>query len=312
MNFWGNRPVIMPRLFPVEKVDLNLLEEIEYALKDNKDTIKNFLTNYNKIDAAPFIKLHEEATFYQAGVSLFSIMNSAGIPSTFHDMRDSYGFTMSVEDGYNIYLAQIMAREGMASELVLNDIHMAVGEIALLTGANRGGKTTYTQTAGQIQILGQLGFPVPARKAKLDICDSVMTHFPLIEQAVVDFGRFGRACYDFKETFGHLTGKSLLLMNESFAGTSHLESIEIASEVIHALADKTVSVIYNTHLHELYDETKHHPGVKSLTAGDTGTDTEFKIMDGLPKGYSQALDIAARYGVTYDKLTSQLGGEDRA
>ncbi len=215
---------------------------------------------------------------------------------------------MSFEGAYNIHLGQVLINEGLVKSLVTNDFVLKRGETVLLTGANRGGKTTFTQLLGQVQVLAQLGFPVPAKVAEIALCDGIASHFPMIEQEALDFGRFGRACFEFKTAFERMTAGSLLLMNESFSGTSHLESIEIASEVVKALIEKKVTTIYNTHLHELYDETKILGNVRSCTVGDVGSEDVYIISEGHPKGFSQALDIAKTYGVTYELLVAQLEG----
>lgn len=296
-------------LFTIEKVNLDLLEEIEYALRDHKDTIRNFLNKYSKIDAMPFIHLHEEITFYSAGMALYKTLKGGGLWMAFPEMIGSGGQSLVLSEAYNIHLGEVFISEGCQSQLVANDYRMTKGDVVLMTGANRGGKTTFTQLIGQCQVLAQLGFPIPAKGGQLSVCDRIATHFPMIEQEAVDYGRFGRACFEFKEAFDRMTDQSLMLMNESFSGTSHLESIEIASEVVKALVHKGVSTIYNTHLHELYDEVKELGHVRSMTVGDVGSDQIYKVSEGLPRGFSQALEIAEDYGVTYKQLIKQLGGD---
>lgn len=297
-------------LFPVERVNLDLLEEIEYALREHKDTIRDFLNAYNKVDAMPFIHLHEEVTFYHAGMALYKTLTQGGLWMNFPEITGDHQTYMSFEGAYNIHLGQVLIQEGLAKSLVTNDFILKRGQVVLLTGANRGGKTTFTQLIGQIQVLAQLGLPVPARASQLAISDDIASHFPMIEQEALDFGHFGRACYEFKSVFGRMTHDSLLLMNESFSGTSHLESIEIASEVVKALVDKGITTIYNTHLHELFDVTKIYEQVRSCRVGDVGSEAMYKVTEGPPKGFSQALEIAKAYGLTYDLLVAQLEGGD--
>lgn len=228
---------------------------------------------------------------------------------TFPKMVSSGDEAMSLKGAYNIHLGQVLIDEGLVATLVANDFDINRGDVVLMTGANRGGKTTFTQMIGQVQVLGQLGFPIPAKDARLAICDTIATHFPMIEQAAVDYGRFGRACFEFKEAYTTMSEKSLLLMNESFSGTSHLESIEIASEVVKALAHKGVATIYNTHLHALFETVEDLGHVRSFRVGDIGSEEGYQVREGPPKGSSQAMDIAKTYGVTFDRLVAQLGGD---
>jgi len=296
-------------LFSIERVNLDLMEEIEYALKDHKTIITEFLSNYKKIDALPFLHLHEEVTFYNAGMSFHQSLVDGGLWMCFPEVRADKDVYLSFEEAYNLHLGNVLIAEGLQNELVANTVTINKGDVLLLTGANRGGKTTFTQLVGQIQVLAQLGFPVPAKASVVSICDVIASHFPMIEQAAVDFGHFGRACYEFREAFNTLNTNSLLLMNESFSGTSHLESIEIASEVVKALLAKGITTIYNTHLHGLYDMTKGFGCVKSMSVGEVGADDMYKVMEKEPRGFSQALDIAKSYGMTYELLVQQLGGD---
>ena len=307
--YLGKRTRHYAPLFSIERVNLDLMEEIEYALKDHKAVISDFLHNYNKIDALPFIHLHEEVTFYNAGMSFYKSLVDGGLWMNFPVVRAEQELYLSFTDAYNLHLGNVLIKEGLQDELVANTLAINKGDVLLLTGANRGGKTTFTQMIGQLQVLAQLGFPVPAKSSVVSICDVIATHFPMVEQAAVDFGRFGRACYEFKTAFNTLDRKSLLLMNESFSGTSHLESIEIASEVVQALVDKGITTVYNTHLHELYARTRGFGSVKSLSVGEVGRESMYKVIEKEPRGFSQALDIAKAYGMTYELLLQQLGGD---
>lgn len=308
-RFLGRRTKHYVPVFPVDRVNLDLLEEIEYALKEHRSAIQKFLTTYNKVDALPFINLHEEVTFYEAGMNLYNRAKSLGLTLNFPEISKESCF--SILGAYNLNLGITLGELGVLDSLVNNEFDLSDEKhVVLLTGSNRGGKTTFTQLVGQIQVLAQLGFMVPAQEAKISLVDIIMTHFPLIEQASVDHGRFGKACLDFRNGFKKLSSKSLLLMNESFSGTSHLESVEVASEVIRALSHKGIRTFYNTHLHALYEEVEAVDGVISYSVGEINTSNMFKVYASKPRGYSQAIEIAKSFGVTYDQLVNHIGGEE--
>ena len=97
---------------------------------------------------------------------------------------------LCLEDGYSISLAlQVMSKgtdpEAVAAtSVVTNGIRFDQerGRIWVLTGPNRGGKTTYTRAVGQAQILFQAGLHVPASQARLSPADAIYTHFPRLEE----------------------------------------------------------------------------------------------------------------------------------
>lgn len=178
--------------------------------------------------------------------------------------------------------------------------------ITVLTGANRGGKTTYTQALCQCIWLAQLGYYIPAQAASLPYVDNLFIHFPAEEKESVDLGRLGEECRRFRTLFDEATKDSMVFLNESFQGTSHQESLQISIETIQALNLKGSYSLFNTHLHELVEnlEAVGCP-VNSLIAGKNMEGDPFRIEPGRPLGKSYADKIAKRYGMTYDQLVSE-------
>ena len=179
----------------------------------------------------------------------------------------------------------------------------------MLTGANRGGKTTITQAVGQLFLLAQGGISVPAQRFSFFPADCVLTHFPADEDKTMDLGRLGEECQRFREMYSVSTGKSLLLLNETFSTTSFEEGYYIAVDAVKALLDRGCRVIYNTHMHKLaydLDTAVNQPGktgkAVSLVAETTGGKNSFRVRVAPPEGKSFARDIAEKYGVTYESL----------
>lgn len=316
-TFLGRRVRNYIPVFPVEKFHMDLLEEIEYSLREHHDSIRGFLERYSMVDSTPFMKLQEEVSFYLASLNMVRFLQEASLPLCWPRIKALGERKMIVKDAYNINLAGDMLAEGILDQMVMNDVDMDDHHrLMILTGSNRGGKTTYTQMVGQIQVLTQLGLPIPAKSAEVSLVDTIMTHFPKLESESIDHGRFGRECLSFKEAYRGVTRKSLILMNESFSGTSHLESLQIADEVVRALKTKGARVIFNTHLHELgskvdaYNEAIQNDCVcRSYIVGDITGQEIYKIYEAQPRGYSQAYEIAKSFGVTYDQLICRIKEE---
>ena len=209
---------------------------------------------------------------------------------------------------YNLKLAAI--GEMPMKEIVCNDLDFtAEHTLYLLTGANRGGKTTITQAVGLIYALAQGGISVPCKRFEFMPADCIYTHYPADEDKTMDLGRLGEECRRFKEIFDACTDKSLLLLNETFSTTSFEEGYFIARDAVRAILKKRSRTIYNTHMHKLaleIDElNKDNSDAKaaSLIAVSTEGARSFKMRIASPEGRSYAEDIAVRYGVTYEQLT---------
>lgn len=214
--------------------------------------------------------------------------------------------TMNAKGFYNFKLAINLSdpKELVVNDLIFDDDHT----IYILTGANRGGKTTSTQAVGLLFALAQGGVYVPADSFEFAPADCIYTHFPADEDKTMDLGRLGEECIRFKEIFTNTTEDSLILMNETFSTTSFEEGYYIACDSIKALFTKGSRTIYNTHMHKLGIEAEElSQGFKhkasSLIVKSDGGNRSFKLEIAPPEGSSYASDIAKKYGVTYEMLT---------
>ena len=183
--------------------------------------------------------------------------------------------------------------------------------VYILTGANRGGKTTVTQAVGQLFLLAQCGIHVPGERFRYDPADRVLTHFPADEDKTLDLGRLGEECRRFRELYTSCTSRSLLLLNETFSTTSFEEGYFIAADAVRAILDRNTRTIYNTHMHKLAQdlETAINTGgaegkAVSLVAETRDGKHSFRVIIAPPEGRSFARDIAEKYGVTYESLTN--------
>ncbi len=211
---------------------------------------------------------------------------------------------------YNLKLAAAVCEHG--ETIVDNDLEFdGPRRVYLLTGANRGGKTTITQAVGQLFFLAQGGIYVPGDAFSFHPVDAIYTHFPADEDKTMDLGRLGEECSRFREIYGKATRESLLLLNETFSTTSFEEGYFIARDSIRAILKKGIRTIYNTHMHKLamdLEEINRQSGedkAASLVVQSEDGKRSFKVVEAPPQGQSFAHDIAVKYGVTYEMLTEQ-------
>ena len=270
--------------------------------------LRDTLTKYANVAIVNISGLVPEFVYYiRCAEFISSLMEKGCIFSEPQPVAED-GTAMSAKGFYNLKLAMNMED---FSGIVSNDLTFDKEHtVYILTGANRGGKTTITQAVGQLFVLAQGGLFVPAESFRYVPCDCIYTHFPADEDKTMDLGRLGEECVRFKEMFSQATSRSLLLLNETFSTTSFEEGYYIAKDSVKALLTKAVRTIYNTHMHKLGEDAEMFTrestgaGAASLIMQTEDGKRSFKVALAHPEGSSYAKDIAEKYGVTYDMLIS--------
>ncbi|MHB1354578.1 MAG: MutS-related protein [Anaerolineae bacterium] len=300
-----------------------LFRDVNTVMMHAARPVADALQRYLQTNARALVVLEHELVFYLGAVRLVNKVRSWGLPMCKPEIAARVERTCQLSGNYNLSLVLRLGDRGqsanLAQEIVCNDVDFNdSGRIFILTGPNRGGKTTYTQAVGQTQVLAQAGLFVPATSASLSPVEGVFTHFPAAEKATQERGRLGEEAKRLSAIFSQATRYSLVLLNESLFSTSPGESLYLARDVVAALRLLGVRGIYATHLHELaenLDGLNAMPGVStvvSLVAGvaedddETSARSTYLIQPGPPRGRSYARAIAARYGISYEKLTEAL------
>lgn len=219
---------------------------------------------------------------------------------------------MDAKELYNLKLTKNPPAEIVTNDLIFDREH----RIYILTGANRGGKTTITQAVGIAFLLAQGGIYVPASSFVFSPAANIFTHFPADENKTMDLGRLGEESKRFRDIFLQADATSLLLLNESFSTTSFEEGFFIAYDAVRALRDLGARTIYNTHMHKLarkLDELNAEGDGDSLASSLVAESQEgkrsYRVRVGMPEGLSYARDIAEKYGVTYEQLKKGRGSD---
>ena len=273
--------------------------------------LRETLGKYLNVSVKEIADLIPELTFYTRWAEYIEKRRAEGW--TFSRPRTAgprNGSARAEAEGF--YNLKLVAAE-KPENVVKNDLVFdREKRVYILTGANRGGKTTVTQAAGQLFLLAQSGVFVPADRFVFDPADQVLTHFPADEDRTLDLGRLGEECRRFRELFRSSSGSSVLLLNETFSTTSFEEGYFIAVDAVKAILKRDARTIYNTHMHKLAKDldsevnTGGAAGKAVSLVAETTKDgkNSFRVVQAPPEGKSFAREIAVKYGVTYDALTA--------
>lgn len=190
-----------------------------------------------------FKMLRAELGFYVGCVNLADGLRERGVPTCFPQPSESRPLRLSALD---LRDASLVLRAG--NEVVGNDVSADGKPLLIITGANSGGKSTFLRSVGLAQLMMECGMFTCAREFRSSVCAGIFTHFAREEDGSMVSGRFDQELGRMSVIADRITPGSLILFNESFASTNESEGSEITRQVVLALADSGVRVIFVTHL----------------------------------------------------------------
>jgi DNA mismatch repair ATPase MutS len=97
----------------------------------------------------------------------------------------------------------------------------------------------------------QCGMFVGAESLRANIADGVFTHYKREEDQTMESGKLDEELARMSEIADHITANGLLLCNESFASTNEREGSQIARQVVTALLEAGIKVVFVTHMYDL-------------------------------------------------------------
>lgn len=303
-----------------------LVEDLRRLLERVMAPVGEAIERYVWAQTRDFAVLESELSLMLGGVALIEQLRGAGLPTCRPEIAPLDERRCSLEDAYNVSLALRTIQptssplESAAQRIVTNPVTFdgENGRVWILTGPNRGGKTTYARGVGLAYLLFQAGLHVPAGAARMSPVDALYTHFPGVESATPGEGRLDEEAVRLAGIFREATPRSLILLNEVLSGTSTLEGLALAYDAVRGLRLLGAQAIYVTHLHELArqvdeinDTTDGDGRVGSLVAEvaaewEGGHRRTFRIRPGPPLGLSYASEIAEQHGISYPQLVILL------
>lgn len=165
---------------------------------------------------------------------------------------------------------------------VPNDVYLdSAGErVAIITGPNMAGKSTYMRQVALIVLMAQMGSFVPASSATIGVVDSIFTRVGASDDLASGQSTFMVEMSEVANIVKSATSKSLLILDEIGRGTSTFDGMSIARAVLEYCADHKklgAKTLFATHYHELTVMQDLLDGVKnySIAVKKRGDDITF-------------------------------------
>ncbi|KUO50050.1 MAG: hypothetical protein APF76_06190 [Desulfitibacter sp. BRH_c19] len=177
--------------------------------------------------------------------AVYAVNHSATIP-----VINSHEYIFKVHDGVHPIIKKEL--QGLGKEFSPLTIKLESG-VAVLTGANMGGKTITLKTVGALLIMAQMGLPVTARYFEFKPADFIYTSLNE-EKDLVGLSSFGAEVQSLNEVIELKNMWGLILLDEIANGTNPEEGIALAKAILNTLMKGKCSVLVTTHFDGLSSE----------------------------------------------------------
>lgn len=245
------------------------------------------ITNFFKLLACEF-------GFYVGCLNLADHLAEKNEPITTPDAVSDDQVALSYRGIYDVCLA--LRSEGT---VVGNDAEADGKMLLMITGANSGGKSTLLRSIGLAQLMMQAGMFVGAVAYSANICHAMFSHFIREEDETMTSGKLDEELARMSAIADRIGTGDLMLFNESFAATNEREGSEIARQVITALLEADIKVVFVTHQFTLadsfYSEGLDTAMFLRAERGEEGK-RSFKVVEEPPLPTSFGEDLFNRLG----------------
>jgi DNA mismatch repair protein MutS len=166
-----------------------------------------------------------------------------------------------IRDGRHPVLEQSLTEE----RFVPNDTRLdAQTQIALITGPNMAGKSTYIRQVALLTLLAHTGSFIPAAEARLDLADRIFTRIGASDDLARGQSTFMVEMCETANILNNATPRSLVILDEIGRGTSTFDGLSLAWSIVEHLHNQVgAKTLFATHYHELTELAARLPRLKN-------------------------------------------------
>ncbi|CCI01290.1 DNA mismatch repair protein MutS [Microcystis aeruginosa] len=253
-----------PKEYVRKQTLVNEERYITTELKEKENIILTAVDELNKLEYEIFSDLRRQVAEFSpeirevatkvAALDVLAGLAEIAVYQGYCRPEIADGRLIDIKDGRHPVVEQSLG----AGFFVPNSINLGNQEgleypdLIILTGPNASGKSCYLRQVGLIQLLAQTGSFVPAKSAKISICDRIFTRVGAVDDLATGQSTFMVEMNETANILNHATDRSLVLLDEIGRGTATFDGLSIAWSVAEYLATVLQSrTIFATHYHEL-------------------------------------------------------------
>ena len=189
---------------------------------------------------------------------------------------------IEIRDGRHPVVEKILD----TGSFIANDAYLdtEANRLAIITGPNMAGKSTYMRQVALITLMAQIGSFVPASYAHIGVVDKIFTRVGASDDLAMGESTFMVEMMEVASILKNATRKSLVILDEIGRGTSTYDGLSIAWAVAEDISKIRAKTLFATHYHELVDLENKLEGTKNyhVAVKERGEDVIFlrKILEG--------------------------------
>jgi DNA mismatch repair protein MutS len=244
------------------------LKELESKILDAEDkilTLERSIFNELRTFAASHSARIRKTAAALAELDVTAALAQAAVENRYTRPRFSESGEMKIAGGRHPVIEKLAQKE--AARFIPNDLYLntAAEFIAVITGPNMGGKSTYLRQAAVIAILAQAGSFVPADSAVLPIVDRVFTRIGAADNLARGRSTFMVEMTETAVILNTATPRSLIVLDEIGRGTATYDGLALAWAVVEYIHQRIrACTLFATHYHELTELAEQLEGVRNL------------------------------------------------
>ena len=175
-----------------------------------------------------------------------------------------------VRDGRHPVLDVMLTDQFVPNDVMLSPSgdepgpEVAAATLALITGPNMSGKSTYIRQTALIVLLAHVGSFVPASEATIGLCDRIFTRIGASDELHAGRSTFMVEMTETANICHHATDRSLVILDEIGRGTSTLDGLALAWAITEHMALRRCRALFATHYHELTVLSERYDNITNL------------------------------------------------
>jgi DNA mismatch repair protein MutS len=241
-------------------------------LKEMEGKILGAEERSQKLEYEIFLRLRETVLGRLAAIQQTAgVLAQLDVLAAFAETARLYGYcrprvgdegVLSVRDGRHPVLEQNVGEE----RFVPNDAQLDSGaQIALITGPNMAGKSTYIRQVALLALLAHTGSFIPAAEARIDLVDRIFTRIGASDDLARGQSTFMVEMSETANILNNATPRSLIILDEIGRGTSTFDGLSLAWSIVEHLHNQVgAKTLFATHYHELTELAGRLPRLKNF------------------------------------------------